>query len=301
MRFVLFLFAAAVLWGQSDGALRTYFEGKYVRTKIDLPGTHNGLDVYYRRQPPMDLRTYQSRLNEWGAAVQAGSDIMVTTVRVKGKNIEFQLGGGGLNESASVDFPTNVPKSRYEEDLERDIRKETDSRRRDSMRREVDRLRSRRDLEERRLRAEKTRLEAMKQRELREKAYRYGSRINIWFDKDYLKESIPRPEDLMRMLDEWVDFSPMTGMRRPAPGSGGIPSVVPLPLPSPHTRSNSTTALKRGMEASEVHRLMGKPERYKESKEGSLTSRTEAFEIDSETVEVDYVEGLVVRWRVSSK
>ena len=294
MRGWLWFLPVVALWGQSEGALRAAFEGKYVRSKVDLPGTHQGLDVHYRKQPAVDMRQSQNRLNEWGAAVRPGADILVTSIRVKGKNIEFQLGGGGLHESSSVDFPTNVPKSRYEEDLERNIRKETDSRRKSTMNRDLDRLRSRRYNEERRLRAEKARLEEMKHRQLREKAYRYGSRINLWFEKDYLKESIPTPEELMRMLDEWVDFSP-TSTAAPR-RSGGIQSAVPIPQQS---AGRTVTSLKRGMEIAEVHRLLGNPERYKESKEGSIVARTEAFETDGEAIEVDFVEGLVVRWRVT--
>lgn len=303
MRVWLLLFLPVLpLWGQTEAALRAAFEGKYVRTRVELPGTHQGLDIHYRKQPPIDMRQYQNRLNEWGAAVRPGVDILVTAIRVKGKNIEFQLGGGGLHESSSVDFPTSVPKSRREEDLERDVKREMDSRRKSDMNRELDRMRSRRYDEERRLRAEKARLEEMKKRELREKAYRYGSRINLWFEKDYLKESIPTPQGLIEMLEEWVDFNPPAAVSASptAPRRGGFPSAVPIPAAS-SSSTRSATALKRGMEAAEVHRLFGNPERYKESQQGTILMRTEAFETDAESIEVDFVEGLVVRWRINSK
>jgi hypothetical protein len=201
-------------FGQSEAALRAYFEGKLVRSRIDLPGTHEGLDINYRKQPPMEVKSYQRRLNEWGAAVQAGREIVVTAVRVKGKNIEFQLGGGGLHESSSVSYNTSVRKSSREESLDREISREKDSRRKDSLRRERDRLRSYREREERRLRAEKARLEEIKRRELHEKAFRFGSRINLWFPNDYLKESVPNPDELMSMLGEYIDFGPMNGAVR---------------------------------------------------------------------------------------
>ncbi len=297
MRGLLLFLSAVVLHGQSESDLRAAFEGKYVRTKVELPGTHHGLDVHYRKQPPVDMRQYQNRLNEWGAAVRPGVDVMVTAIRVKGKNIEFQLGGGGLNESSSVSFPTNVPKSRREEDLEADIRRETDSRRKSDMNRELDRMRSRRYDEERRLRAEKARLEEMKKRELREKALRFGSRINLWFEKDYLKESIPTPQQFTEMLSEWVDFQPQAVSSSPLMQrrTGGIVSAVPIPPAS------NNSSLKRGMEMAEVHRLLGNPARTKDSQQGSITMRTESFETQAETIEVDFVEGLVVRWRSNSK
>lgn len=282
---------ASALWAQSEAALKSYFEGKYVRSKIDLPGTHDGLDLRYRQNPPFDPRTQQRRLAEWGAAVPTGTEIMVSLIRVKGKNIEFQLGGGGLNESASVGMSTYVSPSSYERDLERDIKKETDSKRKQSMERELNRLKDSRRREERRLEAEKARLEAIKRQELREKAYRYGSRVNIWFQNDYLKESVPTPQELMQMLDDYIDFSPMS--------RNGAPAAPTQPANG--WGRASVSGLTRGMTVDAVHRLLGNPERYRDSKEGSINLRTEAWDFSAETVEVDLAEGVVLRWRVSSK
>lgn len=196
-------------FGQNEAALREYFEGRTVRSKLDLPGTHEGLDINFKKEPPMEVKSYRRRLNEWGPAVEAGREIVVTAVRVKGKNIEFQLGGGGLHESSSVSYNTTVRKSSREESLDREISRETDAKRKDRLKSERDRLRSHREREERRLRAEKARLEEIKRRELHEKAFRFGSRINLWFPNDYLKETVPSPDELMSMLDQYIDFSPM--------------------------------------------------------------------------------------------
>jgi hypothetical protein len=294
---LMFLWQASTLWGQSEAALKSYFEGKYVRSKIELPGTHDGLDIRFRQNPPFDPRTHQRRLAEWGAAVPTGTEIMVSLIRVKGKNIEFQLGGGGLNESASVSFSTYVSPSSYERDLERDIKKETDSKRKAAMQRDLDRARDSRRREERRLEAEKARLEAIKRQELREKAYRYGSRINIWFQNDYLKETVPTPQELMQMLDEYVDFSAMSRNGAPVPP----PTQATPTQPTNGWGRASVSGLTRGMTVDAVHRLLGNPERYRDSREGSINLRTEAWDYSAETVEVDFAEGVVLRWRVSSK
>ena len=309
---VLAVLAAAAAWAQSEGALRAYFEGRPVRAKMDLPGSHLGLDVNYRQTPPINYQDYQKRLNEWGPGAPRGVNIVVTSIRVKGKNIEFQLGGGGNKDTNTyVDFPTAVPKSDRERDYERELRDTDDRRRRDFLRSEIDRLRDRREREERRLRAEKVRLEEMKIREVRERAMRMGSRINLWFPNNYLKESVPTPQELMRMLDEYIDFSPMGGRMSGPPPVQSQPrpqqryeDVPPPPPPPDGPQSGGNTGssgLRRGLTQNEVYSLLGRPAKFRERREGTLTLRTEIFESRTESVEVDFTEGVVVRWRVSSK
>jgi hypothetical protein len=47
LRLILFLLLAMPLVeAQSESALRSYFEGKLVRVKIDMPATHDGVDCH---------------------------------------------------------------------------------------------------------------------------------------------------------------------------------------------------------------------------------------------------------------
>jgi len=87
------------LHAQSEIVLRRAFEGSTVRVKIDLPATNEGVDIQYRGEPPLDFRSYLQRLNRFGVSLRNGDSVMVTAVSVKGKNIEFQLGGGGYTRA----------------------------------------------------------------------------------------------------------------------------------------------------------------------------------------------------------
>ena len=124
---------AAPAAAQSEQQLRQAFEGRYVIVRMDMPATHKGVDLYPSREPAVDFSSYSARLREFGVSLREGDRVMVTAVRVKKRNIEFQLGGGGYgvfsDDSGSVYVPTES-KSRREKDLEKEIRDERDSDRR---------------------------------------------------------------------------------------------------------------------------------------------------------------------------
>src|SRR5919204_6103504 len=77
------LIIAAPLAAQSEGELRSYFEGKTVVVKLDLPATDDGVDVYPTRAQPVDFSKYAKRIKKHGTAVKSGESIVVT--KVKGK------------------------------------------------------------------------------------------------------------------------------------------------------------------------------------------------------------------------
>ena len=141
---------------------------------------------------------------------------MVTTVRVKKKNIEFQLGGGGYgvfgDDTGSVYVP-DESKSRREKDLEKWIKDERDPERRRRMQRELDDLRRDRERENRRRDAEERDLTARKQSEIASKRLDAGSRFNLWFDEYRLASRVPTPREMRLMLSQFVDFEDGPGGR----------------------------------------------------------------------------------------
>ena len=64
-RLFLFVLCAGFLPAQTsvhaEEALKRFFEGKQVRVKIDMPGTHHGIDLHYKKEPPVDFKTYEDR------------------------------------------------------------------------------------------------------------------------------------------------------------------------------------------------------------------------------------------------
>jgi hypothetical protein len=308
VRAVIAPFAAVVLGiavapahAQTEWELRQAFEGKFVIVKMDMPATHLGVDLYPDQQPSVDFRLYSARVREFGVALRPGDRIMITTVRVKKKNIEFQLGGGGYgvfgDDSGSVYVP-DESKSKREKDLEKWIQDERDPERRRRMQRELDDLRHDRERENRRHEAEARDLTARKQSEIASKRLDAGSRFNLWFDEFRLASRVPTPREMRVMLSQFVDFNE---------GPGGRPDVrqetrmQAPPPPMPRGDLSRVTELRRGMSMNDVHDMLGDPNRNRAGKQGELTTITEWYEDGDRVTEVVYVGNVIVRFSTSSK
>lgn len=211
---VVLLLIAPVLQAQSESALQSFFEGKRVTVKIDMPATKDGVDCRVGSDRPLDFKEYSNRVRRFGIALRTGEQAMITGIKVKDKNIEFQLNGGGYgvagDDSGNVSARI-IPKSEREKQLERDLRDETDRDRRDHLKRELDRMRDRREAENRYARDEAARATAVRQSEIAEKRLGAGSRFNLWYAQGRLKESVPTPGEVMKTLSEWVDFGALNG------------------------------------------------------------------------------------------
>ncbi len=292
------LLQAMPVLAQSEQQLRQAFEGQYVVVKMDMPATQLGIDLYPERDPTIDFRAYSARLREYGVALREGTRVLVTTVRVKKKNIEFQLGGGGYgvfgDDSGSVYVPS-VSKSNREKDLEKAVKNEPDYERRRRMQRELDELRRDREREERDRDMERRAMEERKKSEIADKRLDAGSRVNIWLPESQLAYSIPTPGELQRMLSRTIDFGPM-GSRQLEPEPQRLPPAPPMP-----SRGGGGGDIRRGMSTDEVHDLLGAPTRSKPGKQGELSTLTEWYEEGDRVTEVTYVGGVVVKFSTSSK
>jgi hypothetical protein len=294
---------AAPAEAQTEWDLKQAFEGKFVVVKMDMPATHRGVDLYPDRQPPVDFRQYSARVREFGVALRAGDRIMVTTVRVKKTNIEFQLGGGGygvFGDDSGYVYVPDESKSRRERDLEKWIKDERDPDRRRRMQRELDDLRRDRERENRRRDAEERELTARKQSEVASKRLDAGSRFNLWFDEYRLASRLPTPREMRLMLAEFVDFGdgpPPRPDYRPTDAR----ALPPPPPPAAAGDLSRVGELRRGMSIEEVHDMLGQPTRNKAGKQGDLTTVTEWYDDGDRVTEVVYVGNVVVRFSTGSK
>ena len=266
--------AAAPAQAQSEWELKQAFEGKFVIVKMDMPATQRGVDLYPDREPSVDFRAYSARVREFGVALKPGDRIMVTTVRVKKKNIEFQLGGGGygvFGDDTGYVYVPEESKSRREKDLEKWIKDERDYERRRRMQRELDELRRDRERENRRARSESRELTAQKESEVASKRLDAGSRFNLWFEEYRLASRVPTPREVRQMLSQFVDFEGAPGGPRP----DMRPLGPPPPPPPPRGDLSRVGELRRGMSIEEVHDMLGDPTRNRAGKQGELTTLTE--------------------------
>jgi hypothetical protein len=298
----LFLAMAVPAAAQSELQLRQAFEGRYVTVRMDMPASQRGVDVYPERDPSVDFQSYSARLREFGIALREGTRVMVTAVRVKKKNIEFQLAGGGYgvfgDDTGSVYVPS-ADKTRREKDLEKRIKDERDPDRRRRMQRELDDLRDDRHRENRDRESEKRDLEAQKQGEIASKRLDAGSRFNLWFPDERLTSGAPTPSELRHLLSTVVFFDGDDA--RPRGGDARRSAYTPPPPPPEPEPGPGIADLRRGMSTDEVHDLFGKPTRVKPGKQGELTTLTEWYEQGDRVTEVLYVSGSVIRFSTSSK
>src|SRR5437660_1444289 len=132
-------------------SVETFFTGKQVVIKLDMPGTQKGIDLRFNQSNPMNWKEYSSRLKQSGAAIRKGDTARVTSVVVKKDMIEFQLDGGGFgtfgDDSSTTVAPKIVEKSSYEKQLERQIADTTDPGTKRALQRDLDRERTRRQRE----------------------------------------------------------------------------------------------------------------------------------------------------------
>lgn len=292
--------AFAVQGGQS--ALQSYFVGRQVTLKIDMPGTQQGVDLRVDRDDPMDWKAYSNRLKQNGAAIKSGDKSTITTIVVKKNIIEFQLDGGGFgtfwDDTDTNVTPYHVDKSGYEKQLEKDVRNTSDPQRKRDLQRELDYVRRNREREQRYDDRAATIASELKGQQVANKRLQGGSRFNLRWTSAIPQDQLT-PDAIMKLLDAYIDFGDLKGQKpiletvaqnKPAPEAPAAASGAPI------------TQLKRGMQIGEVSQLLGLGRQLSQStsEEGLKTQIFEYLPADY-GVEVTYVDGVVVRYSITSR
>ena len=270
---------------QTEAALKSYFEGKRVTLRLDMPGSADGVDVHADASRAVDFKRYNNDLKRYGTAIRSGDSVPITLVKVKDDLIEFHLAGGGFgtfgddtSTSASIPF---VDKSQHEKDLEKRVKHEADRDRRRQLQSELDEVRGRRERENRRIAAERERIEEIKKERIAERRLRGGSRFNLRY-----QDEVPpglRPEDVMTALAEYVDF-------------GGRSDARDVPPPAA-----DITQLRKGMTRAEAERAFGRVVESSQRRDGALAVTTLVFDIGDQRLAADFVEDVLVRYTITSK
>ena len=270
------------------------FVGKEVVLKIDMPGSQQGVDLRFNKDNPMNWKEYANRLKSNGVSIHKGDTARVTAVVVKNDRIEFQLDGGGfgtfLDDSSSTVNPKAVEKSDYEKQLERDLSNTTDPDRRRQLQRDLDRERSRRERQEDNNRAAAQIASQIKEQKIAGQRLQGGSRFNLRWSGAVPADQ-KNPDTVTKLLSEYVIFA------GPQP-AGPTPTVQ---NPGANASVPATAHLKRGMKMEEVSSLFGPGKQLSESVSGDgLKTQIFQYLTGDRSVQVTYVEGLVVRYSISS-
>ena len=218
---------------------------------------------------------------------------MVTKVHLKEKAIEFQLGGGGFgtfgDDTGSVSTPT-ASKTQREKDLEKLVKSETDTYRKQRLQRELDDLRKDREREDARNKSTAASANEAKKARIADSRLHSGSRFNIRYS-----DGVPRGLDndgVMRALQEYVDFPFATDRGRP---------VQAAPPPADKRPAAPSGNIRKGMTLAEMEQALGKPVKSTPRTEGTVHLVTAIYSRGDELITADFVEGVLVKYSISSK
>jgi hypothetical protein len=295
---LVLLLAPALATGQSEAVLRDYFEGRTVKVKIAMPGTEAGIDVYPGTAKPLDFPRHASRLKANGTALRAGDEALVTKIKLKAKLIEFQLDGGGYGTmgdetSASVSV-SNAPKTRREQNLEGELKRETDPAKRRAIKEELDDLKASREREDSRNRASVAEAEESKKANIRQRRLEGGSRFNIRYNNGVPASAIT-PDGIREALAAYVEFPEATAAADPASPAPAIPVAGAA---APHPAAAGLP--RKGMLLAEVDQLLGTPQKSTDRMEGRLKVTSRVYSTDAGVVTAEFVEGVLIRYGMRS-
>ena len=290
------LLLPGALHAQSEDALREYFEGRTVKVKLAMPGTEDGVDVYPGTSKPLDYPRHASRLKQYGTALKPGADALVTKVKVKSKLIEFQLDGGGYGTmgdetSSSVSVP-NAPKTKREQNLEGELKRTTDPARRREIKEELDDLRAEREREDARNRASVADAQESKKANIRQRRLEGGSRFNIRY-RDGVPASALTAESVKNALSEYLEFPEPATTESTTPQPFGVGTAA-----APAPGSGLPT---KGMLQADVDQMLGTPEKSTDRPEGKLKVTTRVYSTKAGRVSAEFVEGVLIRYTVTSQ
>jgi hypothetical protein len=245
----------------------------------------------------MNWKEYSSRLKKYGVAIPKGTTSRITGFVVKNDRIEFQLDGGGFgtffDDSSTTVEARTVDKSDYEKRLERDIANTDDPDKKRQLQRDLDRERARRQRENDQNAAAAQVASQVKAQQVADNRLRGGSRFNLrWSGSIPANEQTP--EAVMKLMSEYVSFPGAAAPPQPAV------AVVPAAA-APATAVPATAHLQRGMKMSDVDALLGPGKQMSESvSNDGLKTQVYNYITGDRKVEVTYVEGLVVRYSITS-
>ena len=115
---------------QDESALKSYFEGRRIALRIDMPGSADGVDVLIEPARGINYKEYRDDLKKFGTSLVAGDSSTITQIKLKKDLVEFHISGGGYgtfgDDTSTSSGITLLDKTEREKTLDERIKKETD-------------------------------------------------------------------------------------------------------------------------------------------------------------------------------
>lgn len=200
------LLIAASFCHAGEAELKQAFIGREMVVRIDMPGSHHGVDLHLDHDEPLDRDLHAQRLREFGIAIPKGRKAKVTSIVVKREVIELHLDGGGygtFGDDTKTKVSTDLPKTSYERRLESDLRRAKDSSARRRIESDLRRERNRRYAKERALREKAPEADEAQREKVMTRRLAGGSRFNL---RQTPGTTAATPEAVKQWLATYVDF-----------------------------------------------------------------------------------------------
>lgn len=127
-----------------------------------------------------------------------------------------------------------------------------------------------------------------------------GSRFNIRLDKEKSGQALT-PQMIMAALAQYVVFPAETfGPNSSRPAEEARNDSTPTLAPQPKT-GDPASSLKKGLTRAQVEVLFGPPTETHDRTQGTLVITSCTYQSATETVQADFVNGVLIQYTVSSR
>jgi hypothetical protein len=298
--FAILLIAGSCVQAQTTTNLSQAFEGKQVTVNIDMPGSQQGIDIYPQKGNTLDAKSYGKRMKQFPVAIHSGDTVMVTTVKVKGNVIEFQLAGGGFgtfgdDTNTAVNFKPQE-KSDREKNLETQIKNTDDPYQKQKLQQQLDYVIRQRERNDARNRAIAEQAAAIKRDQVNDDRARGGSRFNLKYSPKVPADITP--QDVMTALHQYVDFHPQAVCAAPSDQGSYPAEAPPPPPPADNGNGDPINSLQKGMAEAQVRALLGEPTASSVVDQGGLQIHTESFVHGNSFVTAQFVNDVLVKYSI---
>jgi hypothetical protein len=157
------------------------------------------------------------------------------------------------------------------------------------MNEELDDLKAERERENARNRSAVAEAEEHRKQNVRQRRLESGSRFNIRYPAGVPAEALA-PESIITALSQYLDFDQT--------GSAAVLPSIPL---QPAGQSPRSGLPRKGMLLQDVDALLGSAARSSERKEGTLRVQTREYATPDGRVTAEFVEGVLIRYRITSE
>jgi hypothetical protein len=268
-----------------------------------MPGSSDGIDLNKNARQELNFDDYSRDIKRYGVALHSNDSVIITKIKVKAKSIEFQLGGGGfgtLGDDTNTTVTIQpVPKSQREKNLENDLDNTTDPGEKRRIRNQLDDLRDRRAREDARNQNLAAEASERKREAVAQKRLEGGSRFNLKYDRA-LTAIYLRPEAIMDALAKYLIF-PEESFRGGDEYNRRYNDPGPPP-PRDDRGPTPTSVIRKGMSQQDLEAMYGRPINTRERTEGTFRVTVCTFSQGRDQVlEAEFVEGVLVRYRISSR